>query len=147
MPTYSFEDVHISIAGPGGVVALGAGSGVADEGITIEMSGDKNTMTGGADGAVMHSLHASKMGKITVRLLKTSPTNSILQTMYNFQTSSSEFHGRNVITAQNTVSGDTSTGREAAFTRMPNIVYAKEGGTVDWVFDVGQIDGFLGAPV
>ncbi len=32
-------------------------------------------MTVGADGEVMHSLHAGKSGTITVTLLKTSPVN------------------------------------------------------------------------
>ncbi len=39
------------------------------------MGGPKNTMTIGADGEVMHSLHADKSGTVTVNLLKTSPTN------------------------------------------------------------------------
>ncbi|MDQ9958037.1 DUF3277 family protein, partial [Acinetobacter baumannii] len=33
-----------------GVIDLGYGAGVADEGITIAMAGDANTMTIGADG-------------------------------------------------------------------------------------------------
>jgi hypothetical protein len=36
------------------------------------MTEAKNTMTVGADGEVMHSLHAGKSGTITVTLLKTS---------------------------------------------------------------------------
>ena len=51
MPAYSFLDVSVSIDGPGGFFAIDGG-GVAEEGITIEPVGDKNTMTVGADGKV-----------------------------------------------------------------------------------------------
>lgn len=46
-------------------------------------------MTVGADGEVMHSLHAGKSGTITVTLLKTSPVNKKLSLMYNAQSQSS----------------------------------------------------------
>ncbi|MDI8107039.1 PfkB family carbohydrate kinase, partial [Salmonella enterica subsp. enterica serovar Anatum] len=39
----------------------------------------------GADGEVMHSLHADKSGTVTVNLLKTSPTNKKLSLAYNAQ--------------------------------------------------------------
>ncbi|MBU9403923.1 DUF3277 family protein, partial [Burkholderia multivorans] len=62
MATYSFQDVTATIVGPGGAFSLGYGSANAEEGITIAQAGDKNTMTVGADGEVMHSLHADKSG-------------------------------------------------------------------------------------
>jgi hypothetical protein len=65
------------------VVELGYGSANAEEGITVTMTEAKNTMTIGADGEVMHSLHAGKSGTITVTLLKTSPVNKKLSLMYN----------------------------------------------------------------
>src|ERR1700760_4891471 len=104
--TYSFKDVVASITGPGGSFALGNGSGAAEEGITVEPTEDINTMTIGADGSGMHSLHADQSGMITVVLLKNSPTNALLQALYNFQTSSSASHGQNTITISNTASGD-----------------------------------------
>jgi hypothetical protein len=53
------------------------------------MTEAKNTMTVGADGEVMHSLHGGKSGTITVTLLKTSPVNKKLSLMYNAQSQSS----------------------------------------------------------
>lgn len=75
MATYSFMDVTASLSGPTGEIDLGYGSASSEEGITVAMGGPKNTMTIGADGEVMHSLHADKSGTVTVNLLKTSPTN------------------------------------------------------------------------
>lgn len=144
MATYSFIDVSASLAGPTGVIDLGAGSANSEEGITQTMGGNKNTMTIGADGEVMHSLHADKSGTITVTLLKTSPVNKKLSLMYNAQSQSSALWGNNVIIIRNTVSGDISTARSCAFQKQPDFNNAKEGGTVAWVFDCGKIDQLLG---
>lgn len=149
MPAYSFADVQVTIIGPGLVVSLGAGSGSAEEGISVEMTEDKNTMTIGADGSVMHSLHAGNGGTATVRLLKTSPSNAVLSTAYNFQRTSAANWGQNTIVISNLQTGDVITSQECAFSKMPNLTYAKEAGTNEWAFAAGSIIELLGtgAPV
>lgn len=144
MATYSFLDVTASLTGPTGVIDIGQGSANSEEGITQTMGGNKNTMTIGADGEVMHSLHADKSGTITVTLLKTSPVNKKLSLAYNAQSQSSATWGNNVIVIRNTASGDISTARSCAFQKQPDFNNAKEGGTVAWVFDCGKIDQLLG---
>ena len=144
MATYSFLDVTASLTGPTGVIDLGQGSANSEEGITQTMGGNKNTMTIGADGEVMHSLHADKSGTITVTLLKPSPVNKKLSLAYNAQSQSSATWGNNVIVIRNTASGDISTARSCAFQKQPDFNNDKEGGTVAWVFDCGKIDQLLG---
>ena len=144
MSTYSFLDVTASLTGPTGVIDLGQGSANSEEGITQTMGGNKNTMTIGADGEVMHSLHADKSGTITVTLLKTSPVNKKLSLAYNAQSQSSATWGNNVIVIRNSASGDISTARSCAFQKQPDFNNAKDGGTVAWVFDCGKIDQLLG---
>lgn len=144
MAAYSFLDITASLTGPTGVIDLGYGSANADEGITQTMTGAKNTMTEGADGEVMHSLHAGKTGTITVTLLKTSPVNKKLSLAYNAQSQSSATWGNNVIVIRNAASGDISTARSCAFQKQPDFNNAKDGGTVAWVFDCGKIDQLLG---
>lgn len=144
MSTYSFIDVTASMTGPTGVIDLGYGSANSEEGITVTMTENKNTMTIGAGGEVMHSLHAGKSGTITVTLLKTSPVNKKLSLAYNAQSQSSATWGNNVIVIRNTASGDISTARSCAFQKQPDFNNAKEGGTVAWVFDCGKIDQLLG---
>lgn len=144
MATYSFVDIQAALVGPTGTVNLGYGAAVAEEGISIEMAGDKNTMMIGADGEGMHSLHADKSGTITVRLLKTSPTNAKLMAMYDAQTASSKLHGLNVITISNPVNGDATIGRNAAFKKKPGLNYKKDGDIVEWQFDCIKIDTILG---
>ena len=125
---YSFVDVSASITGVGGAIDLGMGSANSEEGIVIAMGGAKNTMSIGADGEVMHSLHADKSGTITV----------------NLQSQSSATWGNNVIVVRNKASGDITTARSVAFQKQPDNTNAKDGNTQAWVFDCGKIDQVLG---
>ena len=144
MSAYSFMDVSASLSGPTGVIDLGYGSANSEEGIVVTMTESKNTMTIGAEGEVMHSLHAGKSAIITVNLLKTSPVNKKLSLMYNAQTLSSSLWGNNVIVIRNKASGDMTTARAVAFQKQPDHTNAKVGNTVAWVFDGGKIDPLLG---
>lgn len=142
--TYSFKDVTSNLNGPTGTANLGYGAAISEEGITIDMTGDKNTMHIGADGTPMHSLHADKSGTVTIRTLKTSPTNAILQAMYDAQQLSSTLWGQNVIVVRENQSGDITTAQFCAFKKKPNLKYAKDADVLDWVFDAGTIDTVLG---
>ena len=144
MGAYSFLDVQAAIEGPGGAFQLGSGSGTAEEGITIEPTGDKNIMTIGADGTVMHSLRADASGTVTVTILRTSRANAQLQGLYNFQTASSRNHGQNTITIRNAVSGDVIICSEVAFAKGISNPYAVEGAKLAWAFHAGKIDTKLG---
>ncbi len=144
---YSFLDVQVAISGPGGAFSIGSDAGASEEGITVEFVDDKNTLTIGAGGDAMHSLHAGKAGTATVRLLQTSPVNAQLQDLYNLQTEDASLHGQNTITGTWVTQGDAFTGRLAAFKKAPPLGYAKEGGTVEWIFDIGKLDIVRGAGV
>lgn len=144
---YSFLDVNAAIVGPGGSFSIGAGAGNSDEGIVISPTEDANTMTIGADGLGMHSLHADKSGSVILRLLKTSPTNALLQAMFNFQRTSGANHGQNTITISNSSSGDIITCEQVAFSRQPDINYAKNGNILEWHFQSIRITDALGQGV
>lgn len=144
MSTYSFLDIAASFAGPTGTADLGFGAAIAKEGITITASQDTNTMTIGADGEGTHNLHADKSGHITVRLLKTSPTNAVLMAHYDLQRANSSLWGQNVIVVRQTLAGDIATARKVAFAKAPDLTYADESGLVDWGFHAIKIDRILG---
>lgn len=144
MSTYSFMDITASMTGPTGSIDLGYGSANSEEGITVTMTEAKNTMTIGADGETMHSLHAGKSGTVTINLQKTSPVNKKLSLMYNAQSQSSALWGNNVFLLRNKASGDIVTIRSAAFQRQPDWNNPKVAGMVSWVFDGGKIDEVLG---
>lgn len=142
--TYSFLDVTASLAGATGVVDLGFGAAVSDEGITVSLNNPRNNMVVGADGEVMHSLRADKSGTVSVRLLYTSNTNAILQAMYDAQALSSSAWGNNVITIRNGGNNETTVCRSVAFQNQPSRSYGKDGGMVEWTFDCGKIDTITG---
>lgn len=144
MSTYSFMDVHCTLASDDAVIDVGYGAGVAEEGITFGMAGDKNTMTIGADGDGMHSLHADNSGQVTVRLLKTSPTNAKLMNLYNLQKVDTRKWGKNTITMNNSASGDNATATKCAFKKVPDLANAKDGSMLEWVFDSIKVDLKLG---
>lgn len=141
--TYSFLDINAAINGPGGSFSLSDG-GVADEGITIEQEDTSTMQTGASYGSGQHSLHSTRAGTVTIRLLKTSPLNSKLSKMFAFDTSSSANHGRNVISIRDVARGDRIVATRCAFTKLPNNTYAKDAGTMEWVFRSIFIEQSLG---
>lgn len=144
---YSFEDVQATLAGPGGVASLGFGAAVAKEGISIDFVDPKNAMIIGADGQGVHSLRAGKAAKITIRLMKTSPQNAVLNQMYNTQIGSSLFWGQNVLTVTNPVTGDDYPCSEVAFEKFPAITWAEDPNMNEWVFDAIKADPILGVGI
>jgi hypothetical protein len=144
MSNYSFLDIACALVGPGVAANLGNGAAVAEEGISVAPTGDKNTMTVGADGEGQHSLHGDKSGTMTVRLLKNSPMNAVLSAAYALQTNNPALHGTNTIVITDKQRGDVVSARQVAFKKMPDLNYAKVGELVEWQFDAVRIDFLLG---
>lgn len=144
MATYSFMDVSATLTGASGYINLGNGASVAKEGITVTLAQDRNNMTVGADGEVMHSLRKDKSGTITVRLLYTSPVNAQLQAMYELQSLSSSAWGNNMISIRNSGNDEIVTARNVAFKKQPDRTYSEDGATMEWTFDCGKIDTVTG---
>lgn len=145
MPAYSFLSVNAAMLGPGGVLNLGAGAAVAEEGITISPIEDKNAMTIGADGKGQHSLIASDACSVTIRLLKTSPVNAQLMALYDLQSASPALWGQNVFKIDDASRGDSTIVQAAAFKKKPELTYAKEAGFNEWTFDGIQANTILGS--
>jgi hypothetical protein len=141
--TFSFLDVNASITGPGGNFSLGSGAGAAQEGITITMAEEKGKVDVGADGSIMNTLRASDLGRVSVRLLKTSPVNAQLNGMYNFQKASSGRWGQNVIVVSDTQRGDRTTITAVQFMKQPDLSYAQDPGHNEWIFS-GKVTELLG---
>ena len=140
---YSFIDVQATFTGPGGTFDI-ASAGVAEEAIRLDMVADKNVMTIGANGDGMHSLRASKAGRVTLQLLKTAPANALLSQVYDFQSSSSANWGQNQITITNPVTGDTTTCSGGAFQKQADLGYQPQGQNLRWTFEFVDIEEILG---
>ncbi len=144
---YSLEDVHATLSGPGGSIALGSGSGMAQEGISIDFIDDKDAMLTGGDGSVVHSLRASKAAVATLRILKTSPVNAQLSQMFNTQIQSSALWGQNILTVSNPVTGDDYPCTDVAFKKFPMITWAQDANFNEWTFNCGKADPILGVGI
>ena len=145
--TYSFADIFVTIAGGGGVVQLGYGSGAAEEGLTFEPIDERTKMTIGADGSGMHSLIQSRAARMIVRLLKTSPANAQLHGMFTTQSASSLLWGQNLVTLTNAVSGDQYSAAGTAFTKEPPNLWAKEANIIEWEFMAIRAFTLMGSQV
>lgn len=143
--TYSFQTVFATLAGPGGNINLAAGAGAAEEGVSTELVEETDSMKIGAGGEVSHSLHAARAGKITVRLLKTSPTNQLLMNMYNLQRDSPKTWANSTLVITNIAVGDSISCSGVAFEKTPPNNWAKEAGTLEWVFNCSQMEQTLGS--
>lgn len=141
-PVWSFLQVNCTIRGPGGSISLSDG-GIAKEGITFAMTQDVSAMMIGADGAGMHSVHADRSGRITVRLLKNSIRNRMLMDMFNFQRVAA-YAGQNLISLSNPYWGDDLTAAGVAFVKQPDYIAAEDGGMNEWAFNAIYIDQRLG---
>ena len=144
MGVYSFLDVNVAITDPAGSFSISPGGGIAEEGITIAMEGDKTSIVYGCDGTPMTSLHAAQGGTVSMRLQKTSPTNSLLSMLYAQTTNSSANCGNSTITVRSPTRGDTIVCLGCSIKKFPDNINAKEGGMMDWVFNVGVISQVLG---
>lgn len=147
MSTYSLIDVQATFTGPGISIPIGAGAGLAEEGISIEAIDNVGHMVIGGDGTPMQVLQVTKGYRVTLHLLKTSLTNAPLMAAQQIQRSSGALWGRNSISLTDILSGDEFTGQAVAFEKTPRIDYDKPGKMVDWTFLVGIGDWILGVSV
>jgi structural protein KPP10_ORF10 len=147
MGAYSFLSNTLNITGPSGSVQMGGpDTAAADEGFSWSYVEDSNIQEGGADGSTMNSFAATRRAKLTVRLQKTSPVNTILQEMWSGDRANGGVNwGLNVITHRDVIRGDSLTGRGCAFTKFPNITAAKAAGNIEWSFDISILDPILGS--
>lgn len=142
--SYSFADITATYVGPGGTFSIGAGAGPSEEGITVTQTDDKGSLAMGADGQGMHSLHVAQNGTVTVRLLKTSEANAILNQAYNTETQSAALYGNGTIVIRDAVRGDVITCAGCGWRKMPDVGYGKDGGMYEWVWNAAQIFYNLG---
>jgi len=144
--TYSFLDTLATLqdAATGQFFPIGAGAGIAEEGITVEQVADIDDMFIGIDGIPVHSLVANKGAHVTVRVLKTSPVNFFLQNLLQLTRNSAATWGQITISVANGPLGDNITNQFCAFAKVPMITYAKDAGMNEWRFNVGICDVLLG---
>ncbi len=146
MTAYSFLDMALSISGPSGSATVGGdNTGSSEEGFSIIFEEDRDVMTQGADGSVMHSLTAAKRGRVELHLLKTSPYNAVLSQIFASDSSAGSLNwAKNTMTARNAISGDTYQITGVAIRKFADNNYQTRGNILTWVFNASVIDPTLG---
>src|SRR5215469_9683205 len=137
----------LSISGPSGSATVGGdGTGSAEEGFSIVFEEDRDIMTQGADGSVMHSLTAAKRGRVELHLLKTSPINAALSQIFASDSANGSLNwAKNTMSARNAISGDTYQITGVAIRKFADNNYQTRGNILTWVFNASVIDPALGA--
>lgn len=138
---YSFVDVSATFSCPGGIVRLGNGAAVADEGISVEKAEDYNTMIVGTEGDILQCRHSGTHGTIRIRLLKHSESNGQLMNIMK-SLKGSEW-GIGNFSVRNRSNGDSVSAAEVAFTGPPALVFGKIAGMLEWLLHAGHIDPVL----
>lgn len=145
MSAYSFLNTSCMMVGPGIAANLGAGAAVAEEGITLTPTTDKNVMTIGADGKGQHSLVADDSRQVKIKLLKTSPLNAAMMIAYDLQSQSSGLWGINTLTVTDASRGDLHVVQQVAFKKLPEISQQKEAGFIEWELEGIESNSILGS--
>lgn len=99
----------------------------------------------GADGSVVHVRNRNRTGKVTFTLLDASPTNDQLSTAANADELTGLSIGALMIKDLN---GTTLIKcANARIQKYPDIEYAADGGTNDWVIMCAELEVFAGGEV
>lgn len=141
---YSFINVTATFIGPTTELVLGKGSNLSEEGIEIIPIGERNVLKRGAGGGGGHSMIGGSWATVKISLLQTSDANSVLQTAYDIQHTSSALWGKNQIIVQEHVSGDMIVCQGCAFKNIAHLPYKMEMSMIEWEFDCISMEAIRG---
>lgn len=109
--------------------------------VSVEYNEDASTLQVGVDGEAAISFNKNLSGRFTLTLMQTSESNDVLMGIFAaFKASKTlvpviikDINGRAVHAAE-----------KAWPVRIPTVNYAKEAGTVEWVFETDKLISFVG---
>ena len=146
LSTYSFRDVNVSFSNTnlGIAILFGGGSTQGVNEITVRMSTDRTTEKVGADGSVMPSAIPGDNGEVEIQVLQTSVAHQQFLNWFNqLITLSLSGNVDNWATTkcfiQLITNGTSHNCSGVSPVKMPDIPYAAEGGTINWVFRCANI--------
>ena len=144
--TYSARDVIVSfVNGALGInILFGGGAEQGVNEIHVRMTTDRTVIKVGSDGTAMISAIPGDQGEIEVQLLQTSTAHQLFLSWLN-QLIAAAAQG-DVSNWETTtclvkliLNGTSHTCSRVSPTKCPDVPYATEGGTINWVFKAAQI--------
>lgn len=137
MTIYSFKDLSGSFTHPMvGVYPLNGGNiGLGQ--VTVTMSVEKSVIDVAADGSIMISYIAGDNGTVTIEVQQTSAFHDYLLTWYNAIKTAADLGDVHLwasaaMTLRNVVDGTTHIVTGVCPSKIPDKVYAAQGGKITW---------------
>jgi len=110
--------------------------------VSVEYEEDLWTKQVGADGHVARSKTNNATARVTVRLMQTSMSNDLLSAIALLDRHANE--GVFPLMIKDNSGRSLHVAESAWIARPPNVEYAREAGTREWIFDTGQMESFVG---
>lgn len=139
LKVYSASEVTFSFSG----IPIDSGRG-DDEFVAIAKAEDTFTYKAGVDGEGTRSESKNSYHTVTLTLMKTSKGNDVLSAIHNGDIAVAGGAGVAPILVRDRQGTQLFTSPEAWITKVPDVSYGKEAGTVQWVFGVHQPINFVG---
>lgn len=130
--TYDLKSVNIAVAG---IPINGFQDGDA---VGVSRSNDGYAMASGADGEVLFSKMNDRTGTITFTLLYGSSANKTFSDLAALDAQNNT--GLASISIRDTRGGSKIFARQCRVQKIPDVTFAKEGGTLEWIFMCADID-------
>jgi hypothetical protein len=127
---YSFSNIVCTVNG-----AIITNFGAGDDVITVEPLTDAATTQVGADGHLVASISANRGCKVTLHLQQTSPSNYILQQLYNLQIAMSAQFQPISMAIQDAMKQDSCTCTGGIIVGQAHWVRGANATDMEWVID------------
>lgn len=135
MAQYDPKSVYFSYAG-------NLLTGYADgDFFSAKRTSDSQSLTVGAGGEGCFIKSADRSGEVTLTLLRSSRSNDILSALYKQQ---EILPVPQPLFAKDGLGTSIVSGVEALIKKMPDLSFAKDMSTVEWVFLVAELETFIG---
>src|SRR5579871_3941530 len=147
MTTYSFKDLSGALAHPvAGQFPFAGQIGMGQ--ITVTMNTERTTHDLAADGSIMVSYIAGDNGQIAIEVQQTSDLHAFLLAWYNGIKSAADAGDPTewasaAVTLRNVVDGSQHVCTGVSPSKIPDKVYAAQGGKITWVLMCADIQSVI----
>lgn len=137
-PLYTYDASQVSVI-VGGFAMTGFADGSA---VTIDRDEDAFSLSVGTDGESARSKSNNFAGKITIKLMQTSPSNDVLTAFAK----ADELSNAGIVPAmvKDNLGRSMHMAENAWVERFPSSDFARESGVREWVLRTNHLENFVG---
>lgn len=135
--TYSFKDTSGSLTNPALLVPIVFAGQIGMGQFTVAMNTERTTHDVAADGTIMPSYIAGDNGTVTIEMQQTSLLHGLLLGLYNILKAAADQEdvtnwAAGALSLRNIVDGSQHLLNGVSFSKIPDKVYASQGGKIIW---------------